>query len=138
MVHTAGGAGPDADDDLDLDLDDLDRFDAVQRTDVRGTFLVARQAARWLRDGGAIVNLSGAAPPRSPDLAHAASRSAVEAMTRALAHGLRGRDITVNAVTPQAEGPAVVEAMAHVVLLLVGADGRGLDGQIIRIDAGAG
>jgi 3-oxoacyl-[acyl-carrier protein] reductase len=40
---------------------DLDRFDVLLRTTVRGTFVVNRQAARQLRDGGTIVNLAGSA-----------------------------------------------------------------------------
>jgi 3-oxoacyl-[acyl-carrier protein] reductase len=40
---------------------DLDRFDVLLRTNVRGTFVVNRQAARQLRDGGTIVNLAGSA-----------------------------------------------------------------------------
>jgi 3-oxoacyl-[acyl-carrier protein] reductase len=40
---------------IDLDLAELDR---VHRTNVRGTFVVNQQAARRVRDGGAIINLS--------------------------------------------------------------------------------
>jgi 3-oxoacyl-[acyl-carrier protein] reductase len=54
VVHAAGQVSPGPDTDHDLD-----RFDALQRTNVRGTFLVNRQAARQLRAGGTIVNLSG-------------------------------------------------------------------------------
>jgi 3-oxoacyl-[acyl-carrier protein] reductase len=132
VIHAAAPVVPEPEPVAD---DDLARFDAVLRTDVRGTFIVDRQAVHQLRDGGAIVNLSGTGLASPSDLAHAASRSAVEAMTRALAHRHRGRDITVNAVAPLAKGPAVVEAMVRVVTLLVGPDGRGLDGQVIRVDA---
>ena len=37
---------------------DLEVFDRVQRTNGRGTFVVSQQAARKLRDGGAIINVS--------------------------------------------------------------------------------
>ncbi|MEE1725670.1 SDR family NAD(P)-dependent oxidoreductase [Streptomyces sp. JV186] len=37
---------------------ELAELDAVLRTNVRGTFVVARQAARTLRDGGALVTFS--------------------------------------------------------------------------------
>jgi 3-oxoacyl-[acyl-carrier protein] reductase len=40
---------------------DLDRFDVLLRTNARGTFVVNRQAARQLHDGGTIVNLAGSA-----------------------------------------------------------------------------
>lgn len=84
---------------VELDLDD---FDQMHRTNVRGTFVVDQLAARRLRDGGAIVNFSSsvvkiALPTYT---AYAATKGAVEAMTLILAKELRGRDITVNAVAP--------------------------------------
>ena len=36
----------------------LDDFDRMHRTNVRGTFVVSQQAARRVRKGGAIVNFS--------------------------------------------------------------------------------
>src|ERR687892_791068 len=91
VVHAAGQVilGPVAD-------HDLDRFDALQRTNVRGTFVVNRQAARQLREGGTIVNLAGSAVGSTlpiVDAASAASSAAVEAMTRVLAGEVRGRHI---------------------------------------------
>jgi 3-oxoacyl-[acyl-carrier protein] reductase len=64
--------------------------------------VVAQQAARRVRAGGAIVNFSSsvtrlAFPGYGP---YAASKGAVEAMTMVLAREMRGRDITVNAVAP--------------------------------------
>lgn len=81
---------------------DLDTFDRIQRTNVRGTFVVNQLAARQVRSGGAIVNFSSSLtrlqfPAYGP---YAASKGAVEAMTLILARELRGRDITVNAVAP--------------------------------------
>lgn len=83
----------------DLSLDDFDR---MHRTNVRGTFVVSQQAARRLRPGGALVNFSSsvvelALPTYS---AYAATKGAVDAMTRILAEEMRGRDVTVNAVAP--------------------------------------
>src|SRR5439155_26724421 len=40
---------------VDFDLDVLDR---MHRTNIRGTFVIAQQAARRVRGGGAIVNFS--------------------------------------------------------------------------------
>ncbi|MFI6307178.1 SDR family oxidoreductase [Amycolatopsis thailandensis] len=81
---------------------DLDRLDRLHRTNIRGTFVVDQQAARRVRDGGAIVNFStsvlGLALPGYA--AYAATKGAVEAITLVLARELRGRDITVNAVAP--------------------------------------
>src|ERR1700747_2519978 len=39
----------------------LDEFDALMRTNTRATLVVNREAARHLRNGGAIVNLSSSA-----------------------------------------------------------------------------
>jgi 3-oxoacyl-[acyl-carrier protein] reductase len=133
LVHAAGQVilGPVAD-------HDLDRFDALQRTNVRGTFVVNRQAARQLREGGTIVNLSGSdvclALPT--DAASAASKGAVEAMTRVLAGELRGRHITVNAVAPGPENPGDPAVIADIAAFLVSGDGRSLNGQVIQVDGG--
>lgn len=137
VVHAAGATipGPIGD-------HDLDRFDASQRTIVRGTFLVNRQAARQIRDGGTIVNLSSslsgsAGDPEVPtDVGAAASNAAVEAMTRVRAHELRGRQITVNAVAPRQDNPGGPADIALVVAFLVDGDGRSLTGQIIQVDRG--
>jgi 3-oxoacyl-[acyl-carrier protein] reductase len=81
---------------------DLETFDLVQRTNVRGTFVVDQQAARRLRAGGAIINFSTSITRlQLPGYgAYAASKGAVEALTLILARELRGRDITVNAIAP--------------------------------------
>jgi 3-oxoacyl-[acyl-carrier protein] reductase len=133
LVHAAGQVirGPVAD-------HDLDRFDALQRTNVRGTFLVNRQAARHLREGGTIVNLSGCAVGLAlpTDAASAASSAAVEAMTRVLARELRGRHITVNAVAPGPENPRDPAVIADIAAFLVSGDGRSLNGQVIHVDGG--
>jgi 3-oxoacyl-[acyl-carrier protein] reductase len=84
---------------VELDLDDLDR---IHRTNIRGTFVVDQQAARRVREGGAIINFSTSVTRLSLPTyaAYAASKGAVDAMTLILARELRGRDITVNAVAP--------------------------------------
>ncbi|ANN17936.1 3-ketoacyl-ACP reductase [Amycolatopsis orientalis] len=81
---------------------DLDRLDRVHRTNIRGPFVVAQQAARRVRDGGAIINFSTSvlALALPGYAAYAASKGAVEGITLILARELRGRDITVNAVAP--------------------------------------
>ena len=83
----------------DLDLDHLDR---IYRTNIRGAFVIGREAARRLRGGGAIVNFSTSVTRLSLPTysAYAASKAAVEAISPILAKELRGRDITVNAVAP--------------------------------------
>jgi NAD(P)-dependent dehydrogenase (short-subunit alcohol dehydrogenase family) len=89
----------------DFDLAALDR---MHRTNIRGTFVVNQQAARRARPGGAVVNFSSVVIGRIlPNYTgYAASKAAVEAMTFILAHELRGRDVTVNAVAP---GPTATD-----------------------------
>jgi 3-oxoacyl-[acyl-carrier protein] reductase len=143
----------------DLDLAD---FDAIVRVNVRGTFVVDQQAARRVRDGGSIVNVSSSmvrvAPPALS--AYAASKAAVDTITRILAKELRGRDVTVNAVAP---GPTATAAFLHststeeqeqlaalpplgrlgspddiagVVSFLVGPTGRWVNGQVVYANGG--
>lgn len=87
---------------------ELDALDALIRTNIRGTFVVDQQAARTLRRGGSIVNFSSSVLGRVlPNYtAYAATKGAVEAMTFILAHELRGRDVTVNAIAP---GPTATD-----------------------------
>ena len=87
---------------------DLGTFDKIMRTNARGTFVVSQQAARNLRDGGAIINVSSSVVGlRFPQYgAYAMSKGGVEALTLILARELRGRDITVNTVAP---GPTATE-----------------------------
>lgn len=81
---------------------DLDAFDRMHRTNVRGTFVVSRLAARTLRPGGALINFSTSVTRlQQPGYAaYAATKGAVEAMTLILAREMRGRDVTVNTVAP--------------------------------------
>jgi 3-oxoacyl-[acyl-carrier protein] reductase len=85
----------------ELDLADLDR---MHRTNIRGCFVIARQAARRVRTGGAIINFSTSQTrlQHPTYAAYAASKAAVEGLTLVLARELRGKDITVNAVAPGA------------------------------------
>ncbi|SDN68150.1 SDR family oxidoreductase [Allokutzneria albata] len=87
---------------------DFDEFDRVHRVNVRGTFAVAQQAARRVRDGGAIITFSTSVLGLSlPGYGvYAATKGAVEAITMILARELRGRDVTVNTVAP---GPTATE-----------------------------
>lgn len=95
-------------------------FDRMQRTNVRGTFVVSREAATRLRAGGALVNFSSSIVRLATPTygAYAATKAAVEALTPILARELRGRDVTVNAVAP---GPTATP------LFLDGKDRRTVD-----------
>lgn len=134
VVHAAAGPvvlGPVAD-------YDLGTFDALQRTNVRGTFVVNRQASRQLRDGGAIINFSssvvGLALPTFA--AYAASSGAAEAITPVLARELHARDITVNTLAPGLKPPGTPAEIAKLVAFLVSEDGHWVNGQVIRVDRG--
>ncbi|AGP60375.1 SDR family oxidoreductase [Streptomyces rapamycinicus] len=87
---------------------DLAELDTLHRTNIRGTFVVAQQAARRIRGGGALITFStsivGLALPAYG--AYSASKGAVEALTLILARELRGRDVTVNTVAP---GPTATD-----------------------------
>jgi 3-oxoacyl-[acyl-carrier protein] reductase len=81
---------------------DLDALDRMHRTNIRGTFVVAQQAARRVRTGGAIITFSTSVTKLAlPTYAgYAATKGAVDTVSLILAKELRGRDITVNAVAP--------------------------------------
>jgi 3-oxoacyl-[acyl-carrier protein] reductase len=141
---------------------DLAELDAVHRTNIRGTFVVAQQAARRVRRGGAVITFStsvlGLGFPGYA--AYAASKGAVEAMTMILARELRGRDVTVNTVAP---GPTATDLfldgkdeetvarlaaqpplerlgtpddIAEVVAFLASPAGHWINGQIVRANGG--
>ena len=82
-----------------LDVDDLDR---MYRTNIRGAFLVTREAVRRVRPGGAIINFSTSVTRLSLPTysAYAASKAAMEALGPIIAKELKGRDITANTVAP--------------------------------------
>jgi NAD(P)-dependent dehydrogenase (short-subunit alcohol dehydrogenase family) len=87
-----------------LDITD-DDFDALFAVNVRGTFLVSQTVARAIAaagGGGAIVNISSVAgyEATGENVAYAATKGAVAALTRGLAVSLAPHRIRVNAVAP--------------------------------------
>jgi 3-oxoacyl-[acyl-carrier protein] reductase len=143
----------------DFDLAVLDR---MLRTNIRGTFVVDQQAARSVRPGGTIINFSSSVLGRvlPTYTGYAASKAAVEAMTFILAHELRGRDVTVNAVAPgptatdmflEGKDQALLDRLASavplerlgvpadiapVVAFLASPEGHWVNGQTIRVNGG--
>ncbi|MFK0058308.1 SDR family oxidoreductase [Streptomyces werraensis] len=141
---------------------DLAALDAMHRTNIRGAFVVAQQAARRLRSGGSFLGVStsvvGAQFPAYG--AYVASKAAVESITLILARELRGRDITVNTVapgptatdlfldgktpeeidrlakTPPLERLGTPEDIARVAAFLTGPAGHWVNGQVLRANGG--
>lgn len=133
VVHTAGGhltATP-------VTGAGLDEFDALVRLNTRGAFIVNREAARRLRNGGAIVNLSSSAEDSwlPAHGLYVATKAITNVFTQALAQELRERDITVNAVSPAAHRPCAPDRVADVIAFLLSEDGHHLTGQILRAGA---
>ena len=101
----------------------------------RAAFVVNREAARHVRDHGAIVNLSSSAEGSSRP-AHGRSVAATaitDVVTRTLALELRERNVTVNAVSLDVGRPCVPERIADVVAFLLSDRGRRLTGQVLRV-----
>jgi len=87
---------------------DIEVFDKVIATNLRGTFLVLAQAAQHVAEGGRIIAFSSSVLAKSfPTYGpYIASKAGVEGLVPVLANELRGRRITVNAVAP---GPVGTE-----------------------------
>jgi len=141
---------------------DLETFDRIQRTNVRGTFVVSRLGARTVRPGGAIINFSTSVMRlQMPTYgAYAMSKGAVEGLTLILARELRGKDITVNVVAPGPTATALFfegkpqEVIEHIAGLnpmqrlgtpediaegtaFLAGPGRWVNGQVIYANGGA-
>jgi 3-oxoacyl-[acyl-carrier protein] reductase len=145
-----------------IDMSELDAFDKVIATNLRGSFIVLALAAKHVSDGGRIVAFSTsviakAFPSYGP---YIASKAGVEGLVHVLANELRGRQVTVNAVAP---GPVATELflagktdeqIAHlaklpplerlgepadisgVVSFLLGPDGAWVNAQVLRANGG--
>lgn len=119
---------------------DLDEFDALWRFNTRPLLNVNREAARHVRDGGAIVNLSDAVLASTTQVygISAATAAAADILTRLLAEELGERGITVNAVSLVTDRPCAPHRIATVVEYLLSGEGRGLTGRVIRLDESDG
>jgi 3-oxoacyl-[acyl-carrier protein] reductase len=157
VVNSAGRLALSSIADLDLAV-----LDDLHRTNIRGTFVVAQQAARRLRAGGSFVGLStSVVGTQFPGYGgYVASKAAVEGITLILARELRGRDVTVNTVapgptatalfldgktaeqiaalakTPPLERLGAPEDIANVVAFLASPAGHWVNGQVLRANGG--
>ncbi len=138
-------------------------FDSAMAINVRAPFVLLREAATRLRDGGRIVNISTLNTILvGPGLAaYAASKAALELLSRVASYEFGSRGITVNSVLPGAtdtdlfrlrnppgEGWDRIAArtslrrigqpadVADVVAFLASEEGRWMTGQSIRADGG--
>ncbi|WP_063006248.1 SDR family oxidoreductase [Nocardia salmonicida] len=140
----------------------VDEWDRVMAVNARGTFLTLAQATPRLRDNGRVVTVStvGTHWPSPGEGIYAASKAAVEQLTRVASRELGHRGITANTISlgptdtellrasaqPGAvEGAAAMTALgrigqptdiADLVALLVHPDSRWVTGQNIRADGG--
>jgi len=86
-----------------------DEFDRAMNVNVRGMFFAAQAAAHHMQAGGRIINIGSNTAVKSNvagSSVYTLSKTAVAGMTRALAHDLGPRGITINNVQP---GPTVTD-----------------------------
>ncbi len=81
-----------------------DDFDAVVRTNLKGTFLVTKVVSRQMirQRGGRIVNMSSVVGEmgNAGQSVYAATKAGILGFTKSMARELASREITVNAIAP--------------------------------------
>lgn len=141
---------------------DIEAFDKVIATNLRGSFLILGHAAQHVAEGGRIIAFSSSVLAKSfPNYGpYIASKAGVEGLVRVLANELRGRKITVNVVAPGPVGTELFlegkseeqiaqfskltplerlgqpEDIASVVSFLAGPDGGWINAQVLRANGG--
>jgi 3-oxoacyl-[acyl-carrier protein] reductase len=144
-----------------LDVAEPD-YDRVMAVNAKGPFFAMQYAARTLRDGGRIINISTLSTvlPVPGKALYSASKAAVEQFTAVVARELGGRGITVNSVSPGTTDTDMLRAtnppesfaqaaaltalqrlgqpadIANVVAFLAGPDSGWITGQNLRVTGG--
>lgn len=139
-----------------------EQFDRQVAVNFKGTYNTLREAAKHLRDGGSVINLSTSVVGLKLETygVYAATKAAVETMTAIFSKEMRGRNINVNAVAPgptatdlflegkseevvnklikmaPLERLAQTEDIASVVAFLASNDGHWVNGQVLRANGG--
>lgn len=137
-------------------------FDRHIDINLKGSFNNLREAAKRLRSGGRVINLSSSTVGLYPANygVYVATKAAIEGMTHVLSKEMRGRQITVNSVAPGPTGTdlflngkpqQVVDSLAklsplerlgepadiaNAVAFLAGPDGGWINGQTLRSNGG--
>jgi 3-oxoacyl-[acyl-carrier protein] reductase len=86
-----------------VDQFSLDDFDRMVAVNVRAVFVTVQEAARYLKQGGRVINIGSMVADRTgfPGASvYGMTKAAVAALTRGLAIDLAPRGITVNNVQP--------------------------------------
>lgn len=141
---------------------DIESFDKVIATNLRGSYLIMSEAANHVTDGGRIILFSSSVVAKGfPTYgAYIASKAGVEGLTHVLANELGERKIAVNAVAPgpvstplflkgksdeqiKEMGKMVpfgrigeVDDIVGVISFLAGPDAGWINGQILRVNGG--
>lgn len=145
-----------------LEEANLDQFDQLFNTNVRGVVATTLAALPHLNEGGRIINISsGAARASLPNFSfYSSTKAALEALTRCWAQELGKRQITVNAIAPGTTQTDMLEQglpgeiqqsfiaktalgrlgqptdIADAVAFLASADSRWITGKTIDCDGG--
>lgn len=146
---------------LPIERIDLAHYDRLFDVNVKGLIATTIAALDKIKDGGRIINISSVAgrAPVPNNSVYAATKAAVNSLTRTWAQELGKRGITVNAVGPGATATDMYERVpqemkdamnaktalgrvgepeeiASVVAFLASEEGRWITGQIIYPDGG--
>jgi 3-oxoacyl-[acyl-carrier protein] reductase len=135
-----------------------EEFDTIFAVNAKGPYFASQEAAKVMRDGGRIVNIStGWTRLGSPGVtAYLGTKGALEQFTKGLAHELASKGVTVNAVSPGTTDTALLwdslretaarmtplgrlgkpQDIADVVAFVVSDQARWLTGQTIQAGGG--